>query len=145
MSDALADSILKRVLAGLPKPRPGAKGDRGPRGFDGADAEVDADEIRAEVVRALAGMPISTLRGARGMQGDPGPKGDQGDPGPQGEPGSDAASWDYPIHADFERDPITKLTRRLIVMFSRTDLQITPVHDHDGSMVAADFLVYARA
>lgn len=43
--------------------------------------------------------------------------------------------------AEFERDPITKLTQRLLVAFQNPvpQLAIIPIHDEDGYMVAADF------
>jgi hypothetical protein len=39
----------------------------------------------------------------------------------------------------FERDEITKLTQRLLVRYRIGAVQIVPIHDEDGYMVAADF------
>lgn len=111
----------------------GRKGDMGPRGHAGRNGF----DGRAGTPGAVGKMGLAGPSGPQGATGPSGPIGPTGATGPQG----NAAIPMFPTHAEFDRDPISKLTRRLLVEYPIGSLEIRPVHDGDGYMIAADFAI----
>ena len=125
MSDIAAE--VRRQLALLPR------AERGPRGWDGKDAEIDADmlgeAVRAEIKRVMALIP----KPKDGISGRDGVDGQRGEDGL-------SISPVFPLRAEFDRDPITHVTLRADITYQNmAQLAIVPIHDADGLMVAADF------
>lgn len=112
-----------------PQGEPGPPGPAGAAGRDGADGEIGP-------------------AGPEGPRGLPGLDGERGEPGPRGPAGRDGADGRdavplAPARVTFERDDRMRTARMLVMPVSGgPGLQVLPVRDRAGFMVAADVSVY---
>jgi len=166
---AKALRTAREALARAPVPGPhgeqgpqGEPGPQGPQGEPGQDGQPGADG--AVGPRGDAGP--AGPRGERGYQGPAGETGPQGEPGPTGLAGADGEPGQIgpagprgidgrdgrdalvlvPARATFERDAAQRTTRlTLVPATGGAGLEVRPVRDPAGLMVAADVSIYVAA
>ena len=172
LAAALAAKALQTARQALDRsPVPGPKGDKGehgqngkdgepgPRGADGRDGRDGADgapgKDGADGKDGRDGR--DGVDGERGPQGEPGPRGADGvdgldgrdgAPGRRGADGRDGrdAVTLAPARATFERDDQRRTTRLLVLPLAGVNgIEVLPVRDASGLMVAADIGLYAPA
>lgn len=106
----------------------GPEGQPGRRGRDGPPGERG--------IRGPAGLRGET--GPRGEKGDPGERGIKGEPGRDGSDGRDAVTL-APAKAEFRRDAARRTElMRIVPLNGGPVIEVRPVRDADGLMVAAD-------